>query len=358
MAWYNTDWQFRKKITIQSGKVDANLTDFPVYLDLSELGADFFNSVKNGGGDIRITKTDEVTEVPREVVSCDTGTDTGEVHFLADGTLSGSSPTDFYIYYGNAAASDYAIDATFGAENVWNSNYKGVWHLEEASGNLVDSTSNDNDLTANGTPLYGQTGQIEDAIDFDGSTDYFNRAEINLGNVVSMSVWINFDDLDGTPAFITNGQKVNGNYGSWRFYMAASGKIRTAADVSTDSSSTYETNDVVISAVTWHNIGFTRAAGAQPKIYIDGVEKAGASADNWTGTIDYDGNSFFLGVLDDTPIVDFLDGKLDETRIMSTVLSANWISTEYNNQNDPSTFYVIGSEENVPVSFVPKVMIF
>jgi hypothetical protein len=36
---------------------------------------------------------------------------------------------------------------------------------------------------------------------------------------------------------------------------------------------------------------------------------------------------------------------MDEVRLSSTALSANWIATEYNNQNTPGSFYTLGTEE-------------
>jgi len=39
-------------------------------------------------------------------------------------------------------------------------------------------------------------------------------------------------------------------------------------------------------------------------------------------------------------------GIIDEVRISNTPRSANWLLTEYRNQNDPSTFYTVGSEES------------
>ena len=79
--------------------MDDNLTDFPVYLDLSDLSSDFWSNVE-GSGDLRITQTDGHREVPFEVVSfTDSGTSgTGEVHFKAD--LAHASDSVFWIYYG------------------------------------------------------------------------------------------------------------------------------------------------------------------------------------------------------------------------------------------------------------------
>jgi hypothetical protein len=37
-------------------------------------------------------------------------------------------------------------------------------------------------------------------------------------------------------------------------------------------------------------------------------------------------------------------GTLDECRVSSSARSGDWIKTEFNNQNSPSTFYFIGAE--------------
>jgi hypothetical protein len=40
----------------------------------------------------------------------------------------------------------------------------------------------------------------------------------------------------------------------------------------------------------------------------------------------------------------FFDGLIDEARVANVARSADWITTEYNNQNSPSTFYTVGTE--------------
>jgi hypothetical protein len=42
------------------------------------------------------------------------------------------------------------------------------------------------------------------------------------------------------------------------------------------------------------------------------------------------------------------DGWIDEVRISKINQSQQWISTEYNNQNDPYSFVSIGPEESSP----------
>ncbi|GAG31726.1 unnamed protein product, partial [marine sediment metagenome] len=106
----------------------------------------------------------------------------GELHFRAD-SLSSSSNTNFYIYYGNSGASDYAVTATYGRNNVWSNSYAAVWHLEEEVGgtgtsNLyVDSTGNgydgDDQVTAT-----GQTGKLGSGQELDGAVDFIDMGDV------------------------------------------------------------------------------------------------------------------------------------------------------------------------------------
>jgi len=58
-------------------------------------------------------------------------------------SLSASSNTDIYLYYGYASSSDHQ-----NAMATWNSDYKGVWHLKENGAPYSDSTSNGNNSDA------------------------------------------------------------------------------------------------------------------------------------------------------------------------------------------------------------------
>lgn len=95
-----------------------------MYVNLDDLPAVFFDNVQSDGDDISITEADGLTELPYELVSINTTTDRGELHFRAD--LASTTNTEFYIYYGNSAASGYAVTAPFGRNNVWSNNFFSV----------------------------------------------------------------------------------------------------------------------------------------------------------------------------------------------------------------------------------------
>ena len=151
MAWYNASWTNRVKVTVLATKVDADLTNFPVYVDLSGLPAGFHTNVnQTDGRDIRVTKADGSTELAREVVFYDSATNTGELHFKAD-ALANATDTDFYIYYGNAAATEPAVGATYGRNAVW-SDYKAVYHMhQDPTGTVIVDAAT---MTKSDTGIY------------------------------------------------------------------------------------------------------------------------------------------------------------------------------------------------------------
>ncbi|UCH05048.1 MAG: LamG domain-containing protein, partial [Candidatus Thorarchaeota archaeon] len=94
-----------------------------------------------------------------------------------------------------------------------------------------------------------------------------------------------------------------------------------------------------IATDTWQHVVLVRA-GDTCTLYIDGsfvqqVVTTGADTlivDSIGGTVDIDR---------------MFNGTIDEVRVLDRQISAGWISTEYNNQEYPSTFYSVGTEEIV-----------
>jgi hypothetical protein len=146
-SWYNSDWIYRKKITLNASQIDADLNKFPILATTTD--SNFAYSGSGGhmgsstGADIVITDSSGTTTIPYEREYYNSST--GEIVLWIKADLLSSVNTDIYIYYGNSSVSrDYASSS-----DVWDSNYKAVWHLSESgSGTRYDSTANNN----NGTP--------------------------------------------------------------------------------------------------------------------------------------------------------------------------------------------------------------
>ena len=341
MAWYNASWSYRVKVTVLNTRVDADLTDFPVYVDLSTLPAGFHTNVnQTDGRDIRVTKADGTTEVPREVVAYVSALDTGELHFKGD--VLNSTDVDFYIYYGNAGATEPAVGATFGRNAVWSNGYQAVFHLQEdptiSAPQFPDSSGNGRNLTAEGSMTSGDSvaGKLAgNAIDFDGSNDALRNSGWTWGgNAVTLSGW----NKSRSPAvasswvgFASSGDRFS-THAPWSdsvLYWDYGGAGGTGR-ISTSYAS-------YIGAWTYITLVSSGSANTLRGIYLNG-----SLITSIAGSLQPTSPSnFSIG----NAVSNFNNGEVDEVRIADGVRTATWISTEYNNQNSPATFFTIGSQE-------------
>src|SRR6266571_3245031 len=142
MAWYSNGYLYKKQITIDHTKVSggSDLSNFPLLVSITDVS---LKTAENGGRvqsvsgfDIIFTNSTETIKLDHEVQSYTAST--GKiVMWVRLPTLSASVDTVIYLYYGNIGVSTSQSNPT----GVWNTNYKGVWHLGEISGSALDSTS-------------------------------------------------------------------------------------------------------------------------------------------------------------------------------------------------------------------------
>ena len=137
-------------------------------------------SIQPDGDDILFIKTDG-TKLSHGIEKYDGST--GQlIAWVKIPSLSSSTDTQFCLYYGNSSCSSQQ-DVT----NVWDSNYKGVWHLHD---DLLDATSNNNDGTNNGSS--DASGKFGDGQSFPGVNEY-----IEISNSTSLE---NIQEDDYTMA--------------------------------------------------------------------------------------------------------------------------------------------------------------
>ena len=343
VPWYDSQWSHRLPLTVQSSQIDTSVTDFPVYVDLSDLDSIFFSNVNSDGGDIRVTNADGQTELPREIVSIDTGAETGEIHFQAD-SLSSSGDTTFYIYFGNSSASDYATNGTYGAENVWNNSYEAVYHFEEdPSGSAPqydDSTGNSAGTAVNMEGADQVAGIAGNAAEVDGANE---SIQTNFNQALLRSTWSLFLNADGTQgacdgAMFSRGANVSGiNLGA----CGATGEIGYHWN---DSATTYNwANGPAYPTDEWFLASLV-VEPTQATVYahaIGGVTSGSNVVAHATSTInnlDFAWDSF--------GVARSFDGTIDEARLSSVARAEDWLDAEYRNISSPGTFYSVSASES------------
>lgn len=346
--WFSGSWTYRVSITVDDAQVPSTQTSFPVYVDLSDLPAGFHTNVKTDGCDIRVVESDETTETAFELVNYDSTTDTGELHFMADSlTGSGGGDTTFYIYYGNAAASCYAVTDTYGRNAVW-SDYELVMHMRESSGSPIDSTGNYSPTYNGSLPNKSTSLPMGGGQDLDGVGDYVEVPSALFAGVVtaaSYQLWLNVDTLavgdNSIPALMGEMNTTSNNTRNF-WLLDTAGK--EYFDQFTPSGGFAVTTNSEVSISTTYLLHLTKS-GNTVAFYKNGSHiEDKTTTESYTGTVP---TMFWVAARSITGSgpQDEINGRIGSVRVRSTVLSANWIDAEYTNQFTPSTFYAVGAQE-------------
>ncbi|MTI89591.1 MAG: DUF2341 domain-containing protein [Balneolaceae bacterium] len=319
-------YSYRKKFVIDAADVTSNLTDFPVLVSLTDTD---FRSTANGGRvensngyDIVFTSSDGSTQLNHEMEAYDAST--GEIRFwVRFSSLSSSSNTEFYIYYGKSGVSDQSTAST------WNSDYLLVYHMDD-SGSQTDATSNSHDATYDGTT--STTGAIGDGRNF--SSEYIeipDQADLRLTSDITISMWINGSNLGSTgPDLITKGSYTE----AYSAYFFSEITFRDNGGNTVEGSS--------LSDGTQYYLTFTND-GSSSSIYLDGNEITYSTND---GPLSFNGSNTNPLYISSNGTYAY-SGMMDEVRLSQVARSAGWIETEYTNQSDPANFYT--EEAEAPV---------
>ncbi|USO04440.1 MAG: hypothetical protein H6853_04000 [Rhodospirillales bacterium] len=343
-TWYDTNWLYRQKLTIDSTQIDSDLTDFSVLFTEAGLNGSFWSNVQTNGADIVITAADGTTKLDRELVSLDTVGKTMQLY--ARTNLSSTIDTDVYIYFGNAAAAETNQATT------WRNEFTGVWHFDsDFDVSVADSSQSANTGFTragfnSGNQIAGVTGQ---AGQFNNS-EYLALNYAYSGNntlpQVSVSAWINttesggnwndnwalidfdrseffdvFINTDGTVGFSTAGNGLSVH----DFYSAAT-----------------------VNDGTWHHIAAVYD-GTDKILYVDGVESARSTNTHGGLALGKNTRYGFIGDGSEASTFDtarnslYYDGAFDDMRLYEGTMSNAWVAAEYRNANDPSAFYAGGN---------------
>jgi len=355
-------WDLRIQFDVPPTNIDAELTHFPILLTLgtsvgtgsTDVSAVFDELTSDGNSKkIAVTKADEETQVFVEIEKWDDANETANLWVSSTSTvLSNSATTTFYLYYD----SDHADNTTYVGDagsrtEVWDSNYKAVYHMADGvdASHIYDSTSNDNDGTKTSgkesTEIDGQIGKAQDFAT-DGRIDV--AADASLDNdYVTMSVWAE-SDIVGT-SYVGSGHllnKLNTNAGNYAILVKGSidsvgSQIRLDGDEG--NIKTADVNNTLDTSMYKYDVTYD---GSTLKIYVDGVIQTDTASAS--GTIDKDNSGILsIGGHPTVSTVGF-DGTIDEVRVSSSARLASWIKAEYYTETDALISW--GSEEEAPAA--------
>jgi len=335
-----TGWDDPHTITVQHSQVADDHTDFPTYVRLSDMLSDFWSNVQADGGDIRITDSNGKV-CALQVVAIDGGSDVGELHFKAP-SLANSTNTEFNVYFGHATAEQPLVDCGGGKYEVWPDKYAMVLHQQESVNNTsngyTDSTKNLNHGTGTSMSITAPSGKLEgQGAEYDGSADHLevvNASSLNMTSQFAVSCWVWGDVFSGKNGRIIQ-KGVNDD--QYRF-LDEDDNIKFHLAGVTNGSLT--ASSALPATGGWHHWVGTYD-GSTIAIYLDGSSIASQSA---SGSIGTTVNHLYVATKNwDSGGGDRFDGRFDELRILNTGYTSAWITTEYNNQNSPGTFYTVST---------------
>jgi hypothetical protein len=326
--WWDGAWSYRKKITIDHTKVAGDLSNFPVLVSITD--SDLTSKAQSDGDDISFT--DEYTNKLDHEIEFYNSTSGTLIAWVKLPTVSSVNDTALYMYYGNSAASNQQ-----NIPGTWDTNYVLVQHLKEASGTFYDSSSYRNNGTAKNGATQGIAGKVDGACQLDGTNDYIEVADANsldgMG-ALTIEVWLKQSTYhaNGIVNKNSNGGYMLQGWSDQQMYFAVSDTTNRAVA----PAGSYPLN-------AWYHL-VAVSTGTQLLIYVNSVQKASSSK---TTTVPIDSTPLQIGWAGAASAY-YFNGLIDEVRISKVARSSAWLTTEYNNQNSPSTFYSVGTEENPP----------
>ena len=318
--WADSNFPWCENITIT--KAGGDLTDFPAYINVSDGNySQFYSKGCNDGGTLLKSEVENYTDNTQDIW----------VKTNINGTVISR------YYNSSTPASNDAL-------NVWDANYKGIWHLSSGSNNLFDSTSNNNDGTNSGST---QTiGIVDGANHFDG--DYIGcgtDASMDFGvGAFTASVWAKFDSrifYGGILTFLDD----EFPYTGWQIRQIATdgyAQFVIGDGVGDPVSFTSVEN---ISDGGWHHIVIVRESTTLHKIYVDG----GLSNTNTdtSATVSQSSDPLAIGKLYSGTSDYFFNGSIDEVRVSNISHSLDYINQSYQMIVNQNTFVTFGIEETI-----------
>jgi len=319
-------------VTIPAAQVSGTHVDFPVLVSLPN-DAELASRTQSDGRDIVFTAADGTTRLAHSVESFDRAA--GRLAaWVKLPQISGSADAKLYMYYDNSSAGQEQKP-----QDVWSNGYTGVWHMSDTSAlHPVDETAYKNNAvtskTATAAPVGGKISGAEQ----------FSRAGANFAEIpgttslrqqtLTVEAWVNANRVGSVPQDVISfgddvALRVEWN-GLPSFYIF-------------DGAYKWFSAPVEVRGGFHHLVGVYNPWAQQLTIYVDGVARGSAAASKVAYV---HGKNVLIG-MNGYPRPEYhFDGVIDEVRVSRVARSAEWIKTQFNNQNAPASFLRIGSVES------------
>lgn len=279
-AWWNDEWQLRKKITIDASASGANITDpigaTPVLVRL-HVGNFRFAQAKDDGSDLRFVAGDDKTPLKHHIEKYDSLLGEALV-WVAVPNLQPGAKADIWLYSGNKKAV-----ATSDPKGTYDADTQLVYHFNERGTPALDSSVWANNAQSVGQPADGSL--IGTGLRLDGRATLTLPASSSLalsdGTPLTWSAWIKPGALQANAALYTRRDGAN---------ALVIGLDNGAPFVEVTNAGAVQRSGAgaPVAPGTWHHVAVVANSG-QVTLYLDGAAYATLAASlpalNTTGLI-------------------------------------------------------------------------
>lgn len=319
-TWWNKDWQYRRKIVLNTGSTGANikgnLDEVPVLLRLST-GNFSFDEAKKDGSDIRFIGSDDKVPLKFQRELYDPADEIALFWVRVPRVMAESNQNFLYIYYGNKSAPDGQEPA-----GVYDVDQALVYHLDGEEGKPKDQTAyknNPSDFSA----ARGTTAVIGPGVSLNGSSDKIvipRKPSLDFSKGFTFSAWVRISQPQ-TIARLFSWEDANQSL----IITVDQTKIYASA---TSGGNTVETAKTVdLPPKSWHLIAVTAQPSKMLTLYVDGREAASA---NLPGPIPEPTADLCIGA--SLKGTGFFSGDLDEVELSRTARPAAWFQAAFKGQ--------------------------
>ncbi len=334
--WALPSWSNRKKITLSS-VVTSDQVDFPALIKLTSSRIDY-SKTKTAGADIRFVDESGAT-LSFEIEKWTPGGES--IIWLKVPRVKASSSNSFvWVYYGNSSATNGQ-----NAADVWSNGYVGVWHLNQTSGQVLDSTANANHGTSISISNRNATGYLGSAFYNSASNSCItipHHASQAVVSRLTAEAWVKEAATNSNRNIFRKEVVDDGD--TYLAYTVGDngGKMTVNITDSSLNSTSYATIKNYMSS-SWAHIAMTYDDVANKAIAFSNGNNTTANG-NVTRNI-YTGNKWSnLKLFGSCNANGAFLGTLDELRLSKVIRSEDWIKLNYLSMTDGICSY--GSEQN------------
>ena len=349
-------WRGRIPIVIDPARIPEDLTDFPLRLRLGSAAglsrrdlSTLFREVGTNARKIAVTTADGLTECFVEVENWDTAAGRADL-WVRVPFLSATEETRLFLYYDGGVPDNTAHVGFVGepaAQAVWDSHYVAVYHMEETSGAVLDSTANALHGTPVNLPERTNASLAGNAYHFSGA-DFIDLPDVEAfkPSYVTVESFVKVEAGNADWARIFD-RYAHGAGTGYALVVSAGGQFmfhpRVQGRIATDAFSLFVTEG----DGTWHWVSAEHAPG-RTLLYADGVLN--------DVEITPEGGMVHLAV--QTPRIG--DGVYDppfrgyigELRVSDTARSGSWHEVTWRSLQDG--LLVFGPPETTDVNSLPS----